>query len=109
MPDPIFSTNYLWRAAMEFTGLLHGTNEMQAVYGDYIDSNGKPLQGDRKYEAHFQSPPPIQEFGFWSVTLYDIKNRLFADNPIERYSKCFQSFSLLAALTTRRYSPLTKL
>jgi hypothetical protein len=85
IPGPkVFGTDYLFRAALESFALLHGEAEMQIGYIGNFDGEGKPLDGNSDYEIKFEVPPPA--FGFWSLTLYEEKSKLFADNPINRYS-----------------------
>jgi hypothetical protein len=85
LPGPkAFGTDYLFRAALESVALLHGESEMQVGYIGNVDGQGKPLDGNKNYEIRFDVPPPV--FGFWSLTLYDGKSKLFVDNPIDRYA-----------------------
>jgi len=85
LPGPkAFGTDYLFRAALEAVGLLHGESAMTVGYVGNVDSEGKPLDGNHDYELHFDVPPPV--FGFWSLTLYDGKTKLLVDNPINRYA-----------------------
>ena len=85
LPGPkTFGTDYLFRAALESVALLHGESEMQVGYIGNVDGQGKPLDGNNNYEIRFEVPPPV--FGFWSLTLYDAKSKLFVDNPIDRYA-----------------------
>ena len=85
--EPIgdFGNAYDYRAAVALVGLGANTNEI-AIYprADY-DSNNEPLNGANSYTLHFNSLPPVEEGGFWSITAYGDDNYLI-DNPINRYN-----------------------
>jgi len=51
------------------------------------DADGEPLDGanENVYELRFASAPPLDDPGFWSVTIYGPDNLLVA-NPINRFS-----------------------
>ncbi len=75
---------YLLRAGVARGGLW-GNHGYQAAYAMvYVDSDGQPLHGERRYELRFGSPPPC--LAFWSVTMYDTPDFFLVDNPIDRYS-----------------------
>ena len=80
-----FGTDYLWRALVALVGL--GANlPADAVYPHAIaDSDGQPLTGANRYEIRFAKgeAPPVN--AFWSLTMYDSKQR-FVKNPIRRYA-----------------------
>ena len=52
-----------------------------------IDSDGNRLNGANKYILHFEAGglPPVEGYGFWSVTAYDSSNNFLIDNEIDRY------------------------
>lgn len=80
-----YGTDYLRRAGVAYAGL--GANVVEdAIYPSaYTDSEGKPLQSDKRYVIHFPADqlPPVR--GFWSLTMYD-ERQLFTANPIERFA-----------------------
>ncbi|WXL24866.1 DUF1254 domain-containing protein [Ectopseudomonas mendocina] len=80
-----YGTDYLRRAGVAYAGL--GANVVEdAIYPSaYTDSEGKPLQSDKRYVMHFPADqlPPVR--GFWSLTMYD-ERQLFAANPIDRFA-----------------------
>lgn len=92
---PIFGTRaalkgkYATRAYAAKVG-LYGVDPQEAYYpsatqdvdGDVLDSV------QHRYTLIFQSGtfPPVQEGGFWSVTMYRLPQRLLVHNPINRYS-----------------------
>jgi hypothetical protein len=51
------------------------------------DHDGAPLDasGDAVYELRFDTPPPLDDPGFWSLTMYG-PDSLLVPNPIGRYS-----------------------
>ncbi|MCL1893261.1 MAG: DUF1214 domain-containing protein [Holophagaceae bacterium] len=85
--DPIakFGTEYSYRALIAQAGI--GANPVtSAIYpSTRIDRTGEPLDGKNAYIIHFDSVPPVGEYGFWSVTAYGEDNFLI-DNEINRYS-----------------------
>ena len=78
-------TDYATRAFIARVGLTANT-PYEAVYWGYkLDTTGRPLHGDSKYEMHFKEALPYIEPGFWSITLYDAENNYTISNPINRY------------------------
>jgi hypothetical protein len=80
-----YGTDYTRRALVAFIGI--GANLPQdAVYPTtFVDSTGKPLEGNNNYIIHFAKNeiPPVN--AFWSVTVYN--NRSFlVSNTINRYA-----------------------
>ncbi len=84
--DPIgnFGTAYDYRAMIALGGL--GANPLDvAVYcRTDTDAQGQTLNGQNSYVLHFDSMPPVESGGFWSVTAYGSDNFLIA-NPLGRY------------------------
>ena len=67
----VYGNNYRKRAIISLIGLGANVPE-DAIYPLAVsDSNGQPLQGERKYVLHFEKSqlPPVS--AFWSVTMYD--------------------------------------
>jgi hypothetical protein len=82
----IMGNDYLFRAAFAkwFTG---GNAPDEAIYMDSrTDDKGKPLDGSKKYQIHFDKGqlPPAK--AFWSVSMYNIDDGSFVENPIKRYT-----------------------
>ena len=50
------------------------------------DGEGRPLDGSHNYTLTFRQGalPPLREYGFWSVTMYN-EASLLVDNPLDRY------------------------
>ncbi len=78
---------YLNRAVGALLG-LYGNSVEEAFYPlTFVDGEGQPLSGaQHKYVLHFEKDeiPPVR--AFWSMTMYKLPERLFVDNPINRYS-----------------------
>lgn len=64
-------------------------SEEAVYYTAYADAQGHHLNGNRSYTLTFpagQLPPVVtDQFGFWSVTLYDRAQGRFVDNPAHKY------------------------
>lgn len=81
-----FGSDYLTRAqvALKYIGMLDGR---EAVYPmAWTDAQGRPLHGGARYRLRFapEQLPPVQ--AFWSVTMYDARNYMLVDNPVDRYA-----------------------
>jgi hypothetical protein len=81
-------TRYLDRAVGIEVGGIFPNVPTQAFYGQWTkDARGEVMDGSAsKYTFTFPKGqmPPVRFF--WSLTMYDIKTRLLANNPINRYS-----------------------
>jgi len=82
----IMGNDYLFRAAFAkwFTG---GNAPEEAIYMDSRnDDKGHPFDGSKKYRIHFDKGqlPPAK--AFWSVSMYNIDDGSFVENPIKRYT-----------------------
>ncbi len=78
--------NYLYRFAGAVLGIF-GNSTQEALYVAYfVDASGKPLNGSgSKYVLHFAKGqlPPVN--AFWSLTMYDLPDRLLVANTLNRY------------------------
>lgn len=66
---------------------IYGNTKEEAVYGSQqTDSEGKVLDGGRRWVLRFEPGqlPPVTEF--WSITMYNLPQRLLVENPLNRYS-----------------------
>lgn len=85
-PIACFGTEYAYRALIALGGL--GANPVEvAIYPKAgTDGEGNALSGENNYVIHFDKEdiPPVDEFGFWSITAYGDNNFLI-DNKIDRY------------------------
>ena len=78
-----FGFDYPLRALVAWP-YIGGQGEKEAMYPiRYFDSAGKVLTGANSYAIHFDRPPPVNTF--WSVTVYDAKDKMLVKNPIGRY------------------------
>jgi hypothetical protein len=82
----IMGNDYLFRAAFAkwFTG---GNAPEEAIYLDARnDDKGQPFAGSKKYRIHFDKGqlPPAK--AFWSISMYNIDDGSFVENPIKRYT-----------------------
>lgn len=79
-----YGTAYDYRALVALGGL--GANPVDvAVYAKTnTDAAGAELSGEKTYTLHFDSLPPVEEGGFWSVTAYGSDDYLIA-NELGKY------------------------
>lgn len=80
-----YGTNYEHRAFVAFIGLGANLADDALYPSTSVDSEGNPIDGENKYEIHFDKNqiPPVN--GFWSLTAYNGKDFLIP-NPINRFS-----------------------
>ncbi|MGB3123656.1 MAG: DUF1254 domain-containing protein [Pseudomonas sp.] len=64
-----------------------------AYLGSYYDADGKALMGGKNYRLRIEPNPPAANF--WSVTVYDIENRLIIRNKIKRSDRSSRTEGLL--------------
>lgn len=84
--EPIgnFGTEYTYRAMVALVGLGANTVDVAIYPKTELDETGAALTGEKVYALHFDSPPPTQAGGFWSVTAYG-EDDFLIPNPIDRY------------------------
>jgi hypothetical protein len=66
---------------------IYGNSSEEAFYASQqTGPDGKVLDGRRKWLLRFPAGqlPPVSEF--WSITMYNLPERLLVPNPIQRYS-----------------------
>jgi hypothetical protein len=66
---------------------IYGNSKEEAYYTPYVaDAEGKALDGTKRYVIHFakEQVPPVKFF--WSMTMYNLPQRLLVENPIKRYA-----------------------
>ena len=64
-----------------------------AYLGSYYDADGDALMGGNDYQLRIEPNPPAANF--WSITVYDIKNRLIIRNEIERSGRSSRTEGLI--------------
>jgi hypothetical protein len=81
-----YKGDWLLRAAAAKAG-IYGNDAVEAMYPQTrTDDQGQTLDGSKhQYTLTFAKDqmPPVN--AFWSITMYDGKNQLLVDNPINRY------------------------
>lgn len=90
VPDPdsgIAGQQILMRAAVQATQMGIFPLEEAIYLFAYRDRDDALLHGSHRYTLTFGAGelPPLHEFGFWSLTMYNDQS-LLADNPIHRYA-----------------------
>ncbi|TWT60930.1 DUF1254 domain-containing protein [Rubinisphaera italica] len=64
-----------------------------AYLGSYYDADGNALMGGKHYQLRIEPNPPAANF--WSVTVYDIKNRLIIRNKTKRSDRSSRTKGLI--------------
>lgn len=66
---------------------LYGNSKEEAYYTPYsADADGQTLNGTQRYVIHFtKQQVPTVKF-FWSMTMYNLPQRLLVANPISRHA-----------------------
>ncbi|HZG32374.1 MAG TPA: DUF1254 domain-containing protein [Sphingopyxis sp.] len=76
---------YLNRMAAAVRG-IYGNSKEEAVYIGYpVDAAGQKTDGRHRYRLRFAPGelPPVRSF--WSLTMYELPDRMLVENPLERY------------------------
>ena len=80
-------SDYVMRRSLGAMLGIYGNTKEEAVYGSQqTGSDGKVLDGNRKWLLRFEPGqlPPVDIF--WSITMYKLPERFLVANPINRYS-----------------------
>ncbi|MCW8278870.1 DUF1254 domain-containing protein [Pseudomonas sp. PCH199] len=78
--------NYLYRYAGANMGIFGNSAEEANYIPYFVDKDSKPLDASKHdYTLHFDKGalPPAE--AFWSLTMYNAKNKLLVANPLNRY------------------------
>ncbi len=86
-PIAEFGTEYYYRALIAVSGFGANPVSMAMYLRASADDNGGTLTGEKTYVLHFDSDelPPVEENGFWSITVYDNDSDALIANEINRY------------------------
>lgn len=90
VPDPLIGRagpHSLSRATCQLTAMGAFPKEEAMYFFALRDAAGDRLDGSRGYTLRFGPGqlPPLGQYGFWSLTLYDDRF-LLHDNPLDRYA-----------------------
>ena len=76
-------TSYTFEAVTTSAGMVSRVPGKGSAYiGSYYDADGNALMGKNNYSLHIEPNPPAALF--WSITVYDIANRLIIQNETKR-------------------------
>ena len=83
-----FGTDYVYRAGVAYVGLVANTPDQALYYPGMLDSTYLPLNGNRSYLIHYADgqAPPIDDGGFWSLTVYNSDGKLVDSSTTNVYS-----------------------
>jgi len=87
-------TSYTFEAITTSAGMVSRVAGKGSAYlGSYYDADGNALMGGNNYSLHIEPNPPAANF--WSITVYDIKNRLIIQNETRGADLSSRSESLV--------------
>jgi hypothetical protein len=79
--------NYIMERAVGAAMGIYGNSQEEAVYTAFqIGEDGQPLDAAKKYLLHFNADQVPDVKYFWSMTMYDLPDRLLVENPLSRYA-----------------------
>lgn len=76
-----YGTEYGYRAMVSLRGLAANPIDSAVYAKTTVDGAGNPLNGSNQYKIHFEKDalPPVEDFGFWSITVYGQDDFLIAN------------------------------
>lgn len=78
--------NYLYRYAGANMGIFGNSAEEANYIGYFVDKNGQPVDASKHdYTLHFNKGALPPADAFWSLTMYNGRNKLLVANPLNRY------------------------
>jgi len=78
--------NYLYRYVGANIGIFGNSAEEANYIGYFVDKDGQPVDASKHdYTLHFDKGALPPADAFWSLTMYDGKNKLLVANPLNRY------------------------
>jgi hypothetical protein len=87
-------TSYTFEAVTTSAGMVSKVAGKGSAYlGSYYDADGNALMGGNNYSLHMEPNPPAALF--WSITVYDIANRLIIQNDTRRSDLSSRSEALV--------------
>lgn len=87
-------TSYTFEAVTTSAGMVSRVAGKGSAYlGSYYDADGNALMGANSYSLHIEPNPPAALF--WSITVYDIANRLIIQNDARRSDLSSRSEALV--------------
>jgi hypothetical protein len=86
--------SYGFEATTTSAGMVSRTPGKGSAYlGSYYDAKGNALMGGNHYQLRINPNPPAANF--WSITVYDIENRLIIRNKIKRSDRSSRTEGLI--------------
>ena len=86
--------SYGFEATTTSAGMVSRTPGKGSAYlGSYYDADGNALMGANNYKLRIEPNPPAANF--WSVTVYDIENRLIVRNESKRSDRSSRTQGLI--------------
>ena len=79
------NTPLLIRAYIARIGLAANQAEEALYWNAYTDNMDRQLDGGHSYNLYFKARPPVQDTGFWSLSMYD-KDSYLVPNKEKRYA-----------------------
>jgi hypothetical protein len=80
-------SDYVMRRAVGAAIGIYGNSKEEAYYTAYsMDAKKQPLDGSKRYLLRFSKDqvPPVKFF--WSMTMYNLPDRLLVENQMQRYA-----------------------
>ncbi|TWD52459.1 DUF1254 domain-containing protein [Pseudomonas sp. SJZ131] len=78
--------NYLYRYVGANVGIFGNSAEEANYIGYFVDKDGQSVDASKhNYTLHFDKGALPPADAFWSLTMYDGKNKLLVANPLNRY------------------------
>lgn len=83
----VYGTDYLARSSINMNSIGLNSPERAMYPKRYVDNKGVQLNGNNSYQITLPADIPVreQDGGFWSITMYDAKDRFMVENKIDRY------------------------
>ncbi|MDX2417687.1 MAG: DUF1214 domain-containing protein [Xanthomonadales bacterium] len=87
-------TSYGFEATTTSAGMVSRVAGKGSAYlGSYYDADGNALMGANNYKLRIEPNPPAANF--WSITVYDIENRLIIRNETKRSDRSSRTEGLI--------------